>query len=84
MKAGRESSEHARATRAEGAAFTLLAAGVVCALLGAFQREWVTAAVGVLFVALGSTLLASVVRSYADARGCVKAAAERPRVVRAP
>jgi hypothetical protein len=83
-KPGKESTEHARASRAEGAAFALLVAGLVLAVLGALSSGWISAAVGVLLAAAGASLLASVNHSYAQSRGGVKAAAERPRVVSAP
>jgi hypothetical protein len=73
IKAGRETSEHARASRAEGAAFTVVAAGLVLAVLGALQGP-IVASVGVLLVAIGAGLLASVNRSYLVGRSDVKAA----------
>lgn len=73
MSAGRQSSEHSRALRAEGAAFTLLACGLVLAVLGALHGEWIGAAIGLLLDTCGTLLLASVVKSYCETRGTAKA-----------
>lgn len=73
IKAGRETSEHARASRAEGAAIAILSAGLVLAVLGTLQGP-IVPAVGVLLVAIGAGLLASVNRSYLIGRSDVKAA----------
>jgi hypothetical protein len=72
---GRESSEHARALRAEVLGVVLVALGIVLLFLGETLG-------GLGLVAIGALLVAHVAAAYARSRGEVKASAVRPRVIR--
>jgi Flp pilus assembly protein TadB len=76
LKAGRSTTEHARAWRAEAVGVALVVAG----LAGVHVYGWMAIAV----VALGVLLVGWTATAYIHARSVPKAAAERPRVLTAP
>jgi len=76
IKDGIDSTEHARALRAEKVAGAVLVAGLLFCIAGAFTTI-IIAGEGVALVAFGVLLFASVNRHYSASRGEVKAAAVR-------
>jgi hypothetical protein len=73
---GKESTEHARAWRAEAIGFGLVLAGLLLVMSLGWQA--------VAIVGIGAGLLGWTATSYMRARAIPKAAAERPRVLHAP
>lgn len=78
MSAGRQSSEWAKATRAEALGALLVVIGLVLVLMD--RLPWH----GVALVAIGCVTVAVTTASYAHSRGQHKAAASRPRIQAGP
>lgn len=76
-KAGRLSSEFAKAKRAEAVGFVFLVVGMALALLSALQANG-TGMVGVGLAAVGAYLVGHTSAAYSTARAQVKASASLP------